>query len=326
MALCGQWSEKNATLIFNMQEKKNKRLFISLLVLIAVTVTFAFFVNNEYTLEVNKTIFRIEGLETVDKIVLQSDSNKVELAFNGTRWRVNDKYDADRNMITVLMATLREAEPRRPVTGSLKDSLAQYIDEKGIQISIFKAGVLIKKFAAAGNASKTQSYFKEEETGNVYLMTIPGYRVYVSGILELDESGWRNKYVFGFNSQNFQGLKAEFPGKPAENFKVSFIDNLFVVEGLPKTDTAKLYTYLDNVLTLTASEYVSSSRLTDSLLSLKPQLIITVTDIAKRDYVLKLYPPQGEEIPGIFNENQVILFDPRKIRPLVRPKSFFALR
>jgi hypothetical protein len=202
-------------------------------------------------------------------------------------------------MITVLMATLREAEPRRPVTGSLRDSLAQNIDDKGIQISIFRAGALVKKFSAGGNVSKTQSYYKEEETGNVYLMTIPGYRVYVSGILELDENGWRNKYVFGFNSQNFQGLKAEFPGKPAENFNVSFIDNLFVIEGLPKTDTAKLYTYLDNVLTLTASEYVSSSRLTDSLLSLKPQLIITVTDIAKRDYVLKLYPPQGEEIPGI---------------------------
>jgi hypothetical protein len=98
------------------------------------------------------------------------------------------------------------------------------------------------------------------------------------------------------------------------------------VEGLPKTDTAKLYTYLDNVLTLTATEYVSPSRLTDSLLSLKPHLIITVTDIAKRDYVLKLYPPKGEEIPGIFNENQAILFDPRRIRPLVRPKSFFVLR
>jgi hypothetical protein len=55
-----------------MQEKKNKRLFISLLVLIAVTVALAFFVNNEYTLEVDKTTFRIEGLETVDRLILQS--------------------------------------------------------------------------------------------------------------------------------------------------------------------------------------------------------------------------------------------------------------
>ncbi len=42
-------------------------------------------------------------------------------------------------------------------------------------------------------------------------MNIPGYRVYVSGIFELDESGWREKRVFAFNWQNFQKLDAHFP-------------------------------------------------------------------------------------------------------------------
>src|SRR5688572_23497951 len=99
-----------------MQERKNKRLFISLLMLIAATVSLLWFERNPDTFQVDKTIFRIDELEAVDRIVLESDSEKkVELRFTGTRWRVNDRYDADRNMITVLMATLQQAEPKRPV-------------------------------------------------------------------------------------------------------------------------------------------------------------------------------------------------------------------
>jgi hypothetical protein len=310
-----------------MQEKKNKRLFILLLALIAVTVSFVWFGNKEQTLNVNKDLFKVEGLETVDRVLLESDSGKIALTFNGTRWRVNDHYDADRNMITVLMATLREAEPRRPVAASLADSLSQLLEKKGTHVSLFRGQDLIRRFYAGGNSSQTQSYFKDPETGSIYLMTIPGYRVYVSGIMELNENGWRDKYIFGFmNGRTFQGLKAEFPSKPSENFTVALINDSYGVENLVKIDTARLYTYLDNVLTLTADEYLKPSVLNDSLLTVKPQLVITVTDIAGRKYTLRLYPPVNNQIPAIFNENQAILFNPQKIRPLVRPKSFFALK
>jgi hypothetical protein len=310
-----------------MQEKRNKRLFILLLTLTAVTVSFVWFGNREQTQDVDKNLFRVEGLETIDKVLLESDSGKVALNFNGSRWRVNDRYDADRNMITVLMATLREAEPRRPVAASLTDSLSQLLEKKGIRISLFRGQDLIRNFYAGGNSSKTQSYFKDPETGGIYLVTIPGYRVYVSGIMELDENGWRDKYIFGFmNGRTFQGLNAEFPSKPSENFTVALQNDLYGINGLAKTDTARLYTYLDNVLSLTADEYLKPSTLNDSLLTLKPQVIITVTDIASRKYSLRLYRSVNNQIPAIFNENQAILFDPRKIQPLVRPKSFFALK
>jgi hypothetical protein len=310
-----------------MQEKKNKRLFILLLTLIAVTVSFVWFGNQEQTLHVEKDLFKVDALEAVDQVVLESDSGKVELTFNGTRWRVNDRYDADRNLITVFMATLRQAEPRRPVAASVADSISQLLETKGIKVSLFKGENLIRRFYAGGNTSKTQSYFKDPETGSIYIMTIPGYRVYVSGIMELNESGWRDKYIFGFmNGRTFQGLNAEFPSKPSENFSVSLINGSFGIETLAKTDTARLYTYLDNVLTLTADEYLMPSALNDSLLTVKPHMVITVTDIANRKYYLKLYQPLNNRIPGIFNENQAILFDPQKIRPLVRPKSFFVLK
>lgn len=319
-------SGKNATLIFSMQEKKNKRLFILLLILIGVTLTFAWMGQRKRTPDIDKNIFKIPALERADKVLLESSAGKVELSFNGTRWRVNNRYDADRQLVTVLMATLREAEPRRPLTGSFKDSLSTSIEQSGIKVSLFSGANLLRTFFAGGNHTKTQSYFKDPQTGDIYLMAIPGYRVYVSGILELDENGWRDKYVFGFNGRNFLGLKAEFPQKPSENFKVSQIQQLFVVEGLPKTDTAKLYTYLDDVLSLTADEYLQPSALTDSLLRVQPRAVITVTDMANRNYVLKLYYPLRNSIPAIFNEDQAIIFNQRKIRPLLRPKSFFVLK
>ena len=91
----------------DMQEKKNIRLLISLGILVVSTVIVYFFTSGTNTLAVDKALFKVENLKAIDKVELTSVSEKIELKFNGARWRVNDQL-ADVDMVDVLFATLQQ--------------------------------------------------------------------------------------------------------------------------------------------------------------------------------------------------------------------------
>src|SRR5690349_16441857 len=105
-----------------------------------------------------------------------------------------EKTDCGRNLISVLFCTIQQTWPKRKVTSQIEESIKTQVKNNGVKVSLFAGQSLEKTFYAGGNANKTQAYFIDTETDEIYIMEIPGYRVYVSGILELDESGWRDKY------------------------------------------------------------------------------------------------------------------------------------
>ncbi len=70
-----------------MLEQRNKRLLILLVVLIAATVATAFWVPPEDTsFEVDKNLFRKVDLKTIDRVLLSSPTDSIDLAFNDGRW------------------------------------------------------------------------------------------------------------------------------------------------------------------------------------------------------------------------------------------------
>lgn len=307
-----------------MQEKINKRRIITLMILVVVTVVVYFGVTRERRIAVPIDIFQVENLESIGTVELRSGNATVTLSYNGAYWRVNDRYDADGDMIRVLFATLQQARPRRAVASSENDSLFHALREHGVHVSLYSDEPELT-FYAGGDPEKTQAYFADPRSGKVYVMTIPGYKVYVSGILELPEEQWRNKLVFGFNWRNFRALEAEFPDNPSENFRVAQLDHDFGVEGLVKTDTARLNTFLDDVSLLTVDTYLPEPGLRDSLQQLTPKWELRVIDIASRNYRLRVYRGDGNGVVfGLIGDDQPAVFSPAKVRRLERPRSFFA--
>jgi hypothetical protein len=140
----------------------------------------------------------------------------------------------------------------------------------------------------------------------------------------LGEGGWRDKYVFGFNWENFRSLEAIFPGRSAENFTVAMTRNFFGIQGMPEADTAKLNNFLDDVSLLTVEEYLREPELSDSLQRRQPQLEIRVTDVGNRTYRLRMFDfGPRQEIYGLIQDSQVALFHRRKFAALLKPASFF---
>jgi hypothetical protein len=307
-----------------MQRRRNKLRFILLALLTMATMLVLWWIQPENRLDVDADVFQVPALNTISRVELTSDSSKVALSYEDNRWRINDQYDADAGMVQVLFATLQQARPKRPVARTQRDSIFNTLSRSGVRVELFAGSEKRKEFFAGGNEGKSQAYFADPESQEVYVMTIPGYRVYVSGILELGVNGWRDKLVFNFNWETFKTLEARFPQRPAGNFTVSMTRNFFGIEGIADADTAKLNTFLDDVSLLTVEEYLPEPGLSDSLLRREPELEFLVSDIANRSYRLRMFNfGPRQEVYGIIQDSQIALFHRRKFQGLLKPKSFF---
>jgi hypothetical protein len=259
--------------------KQNKWLFGTAIVLLMFVLLMVYFSFSEKQQRVDDAIFQVEDWKEIQNINLKSIQAEVSLAYTDGAWRVNNRYKADRNLIDIIFATLIQAKPKREITGSQKDTLLKQINKNGIRITL---GNNIEKeltFFAGGNTQKTNAYFVDKEN-KVYLMHIPGYRVYVSGIFELTEGEWIDKLIFDINWVNFKKLVYTHRG---ESFNVVRNKNLFQIEGLA-TDTAKLHQFLDRVSLLQVNQYE---------LTIKPNQVKTIgelvlSDLADRTYSFKI--------------------------------------
>lgn len=306
-----------------MQKKKNILLSISFAFLVVACFA-VYYLNRSGRGAVDTSIFRIEDYNAIDRVVMTGPRGRVELSTSGGRWRVNDEFVADRNLIDVLFATLQQAEPKRPVAVRLRDSISHQMEVRGTKIELLEGDQLAKVFRAGGNNARTEAYFMEPGSDTPYIMTIPGYRVYVSGIFELSPPAWRDRYVFGLNWMNFAELQASFPGEPESGFSVRRENSAALIVGMPETDTTRLNDFMDAVSFMTAQEFTES--VPDSIREGEPIMRIIVKDLANREYSLQLYGRNrnGGPYQGIVDGTLHALFDPRQIESILRKKSHFA--
>ncbi|MBK5278106.1 MAG: hypothetical protein JJE09_04500 [Bacteroidia bacterium] len=310
-----------------MQEKKNRRLLISFIAMTVLTICFYFLGSPGSQMTIDTSLFKPKDGSKINHITLESGDRKVALDFDGTRWMLNNKYEADGQLIKLLFATLEKAEPKRPVANNQLDSINSMLSRKGVIVNIFGDETLVQSFTAGGNAQKTEAYFRKATGQPPYLMAIPGYRYYVSYILELDEAGWRDKRIFNFNWRNFKNLKVIVSVDPIQNFEVSFKDNYFGIVGLVSIDTTKLNDYLDAVSLLSADQFINHglSSVYDSLLKTQPGFRIEVSDISDKTYSLDLFEPVKNDpnVLGKLDDRQPVLFKRNDIPLIAKKKAFF---
>jgi hypothetical protein len=305
-----------------MQEKKNKHRAFLLVILLVSLIAYGWFTRRESVL-VDPAYFRGFDLQQVDSVIMQKHDDTVSLTYNGARWRVDHKWKADRDRIDGLFASILRAEPKRPVSAAMNDSIFHALEATGVKVTFFSKQQPLKTILMGGNNGKTQAFWSDPAEKKVFVMQVPGYRVYASGLFEFAANDWRDKRVFAFNWENFRGLAADIPAKPSQSFRVEMQNFQLTIPGISEIDTAKLNTYLDAVSLLTVDSYLSKTPSLDSLLSVKPIQILTVSDIGKREYHLKIFIHHRNEVVGLLDDKEWALFGQEKIRSLLRPKDFF---
>ncbi|MCX8489671.1 MAG: DUF4340 domain-containing protein [Cyclobacteriaceae bacterium] len=308
---------------------RNIKLLISLIGLLVLVVAMFYFSNRD-TSGIDKSVFEIVDQDRIDRVTMTSNAGTTELKFEGTKWRVNAAYDADRQLVTVLFATVVQTQPKRKLTGAQRDSVSKKMSRDGVRVLLSEDETPKKEFLVCGNEEKTETYYQLVGEEAIYLVTIPGYRVYVASIFELNETGWRDKVIFNFNWQNFKELKVHFPKRTDQDFSVSLVNNLFSIAEVSVTDTTKLSGFLESMFKLQAEQILSKteSKRYDSLLGIPPVVELALEDISKKNIALKIYPLQkgSELVVARINDSETVLLSPRATAVLSRGRDFFVMK
>jgi hypothetical protein len=308
-----------------MQEKRNKQLAASLVVMIIAIVTFWFFAFRESKIEVDEGALIVPDLANVDRVEMESAQGKVVLRFDGTKWTVNDQYPVDRRSIQVLFGTVENIKPRRPVGEKQLESVRKELQTHGTTVRFYAKDKLLKTYTAGGIPAKAEAWFQVGD-GNPLIVNIPGYRVYSAGVFEQTVNDWRDKRVFALNWRNFKSLTTTFTKDPRETFTISGRNRTFSVEGMSEVDTARVNTYLDDVSLLVGDGFYKQGQRAriDSLIAGPTSFDVVVTDVGNQSFRLEIFPPLRTE-PNVFGRvnGEVMIFPRAEIVRIAKKKSWF---
>jgi hypothetical protein len=312
-----------------MQSARNKQLLFSLILLSVITIIAYFLSITDGQFELDKKMFQVDDQTKINRVVFESAGKKVIVSYDGTSWKINNKYPADRQLVKVLFATLLQIAPKRPASETLKDSISKSLQSSGTKVSLFEGKDLKKEFYAGSNSDHTQTYF-QQNSELPYLVTIPGYRVDPSQVFQLDENGWRDKRVFNFNWRNLKDISVRYPAEPKRDFKINLRQKLLSMEDVEVTDTTRLSRFVDDLYSLEADQIVKVGEKPpmDTLFMQLTSFELVVSDIASRKFKLevkqwKLGQPQ---LAGVSNDSLLLLFDKTKIFRIAKTKDYFKKR
>ncbi len=304
---------------------KNHKLLIFLLGLIIVSLTLSLTSGIKSNSNFRVDLFRVSDTSLIQSIKIDN-KQQVEINRSGNSWSINNKYGINRNLKNVLLAVLNQINVRRPVSKIQQEEIAEQL-RLSTQI-VVTLGERTIEFFAGGNAARTQSYFMIKGEDQPYIVEIPGYRNYISGIFELTEMQWRERTLFSSNWRSLQDLKISYPGHPDNNVNIYFEEDFFKIDRVAAMDTLKLMTYLSNYEFFEANEFIPSgfSSSYDSLAQTSPLAVIELNEINRdKNQQLSVFPKlENDNYMLTLNKGgELSLVDyARIIRLLSQPKDF----
>ncbi|MTI21179.1 DUF4340 domain-containing protein, partial [Fulvivirga sp. RKSG066] len=273
-----------------MQEKKNKKLAVILIVLVAVAVIIHFTTGDQDRIDVDKSLFAYDDVSQIDEVRIELPSETVTLTYAKGMWSVNGKHKADPQRVKVLFAVAKQVSARRPVAKQQADSLSQTMHSSGTSVTFLQQGEKVHKFDVLGDESRSLTYMTSEDAEEIYLTEIPGYRSYLAGIFTVDANGWRDPLVFDINWRNMQRVTMHYPGREDDSFDIIYNDNMYQVEQINDTDTTRLFDTLDDIARLYLNDYLDPSEVKANQGLIDEHLAtIIVEDVGKNTSSLEVF-------------------------------------
>lgn len=310
----------------NLQKQKNISLMVILAVLVAISLLLGL-VNNQIAGNAGGAkVFQVPDTSAVDMIKIHYTGESIELKKVNDTWMLNDIYHAEENIITVLLAILKDAESLRKLPKSQAEGVSNTILEHGADVEISGRGSVISSFRIAGNDTKTMTYVLLKDEEIPMIVHIPGYESYIAGIFEIPANDWRDRTILSTNWRTLQELEVEYTQFPEYNFAIRFKDNFLTIAGIHTLDTAAMMDYIGQFYQLQADKFIErqENNRYDSLLSTPETVRMHFYDInAENSKTIRFFPllPNDPMMLGYVEEdNQMALFQARRIQ------SWFAVK
>jgi hypothetical protein len=309
-----------------MQRKKNIRLLIVFLALLVWTVLLMNMDFRKSRIAIDETKFSVLDTTSINKISLTHNNDSTILSRENNGWMVNNKYPVDPSMKEVLMAVLSQVRVKRTVPKKDSQRIQEELRKSGYIIEILQQDGQTTQYYAGGNGISISYFMNPEELP--YVVHLPGYDSYVTGIFEVSENDWRDRLLFQTSWMGIKEIQFLYPDNPVENLSIISAKDLYEVSGIDNLDTTKLMTFLDQISYFYTDQYLSAGQIEsyDSLKKTNPFLNISI------DYLGLEHPTEisfyrgipGENvILGLVNKEQMCLFNQNRISFLFKRKQDF---
>ena len=300
-----------------MKKTKNISLALLLLLLIAVSLGLSFWEGASGGSRVDSELFALENIDPIDRVLITTKEEIIDgRAFSGG-FMINDQFAMDENLLTLLAAVLQQVRVQRPLSGQQQQEVWENIQHRGSHVEVFAGDQRMSSFWAGGDAAKQQSYFATE-SGQVYLVNLPGYNSYVSGLFELPLSDWRSRTIFSNTWRSLMSVSFQDFSTPENDFQITYNDPFFAVSGVQRLDSNNVMNYLQDVVNLKAIALVDTSYTGMPWIELK-----TIDIDPSKSQTLTLYGDNSQPVVLGKSGAQYFTFRRNNLEAIVKNAGYF---
>ncbi|MEI7499954.1 MAG: hypothetical protein WCK84_05840 [Bacteroidota bacterium] len=299
--------------------KKNRSIFIAFLSLALIALAL-WLTQSRTTFRRSLSDFALDDSSNVTMIFLSDkNNNSVKLTkLSPGKWMVNDKYQAQKLNVELLLKTMLEIAVQQPVAKAAHDNIVKELAVNAVKVEIyqfvyridlfglirwFPHEKLTKVYYVGGATQSNESCFMLMEHSSVPFMIFqPGFRGFVSPRYSPIEKYWRDYNVFRTAIPEIATVRVEVPGRADYSYEVrnrgnnsfsmiSLSDN----KEIPEYDTLKLLNFLSGFRNLNYETLLNDMDKTrkDSILASQPFIIITLTDTSGISKTITTFHKQG---------------------------------
>lgn len=273
--------------------------------------------------------FMLTDTASVISIMVVSARDSVFVDRSSGKWIVDQSFATDPAVIRIFNAIMSQVKAMRPVSTMNHDEIKKDLLNRGQKVELVTADGN-KVFYCGGDLRKTKSYFANETLEEIYIVGIPGYQNYLTGIFELTSNQWRDRTMFNSGWRTIQSLTISYKKRSGDNLGVYFEDRSLRVQGVDKLDTVGLMTYVKQFENFQLNDYLDKGQFAryDSLLDVEPKATLEIKDInSDHNALFAIYP----KIPGerfnlfVSEEGQMVVIDEERTEQLLAsPRDFGA--
>lgn len=301
--------------------KKNKTIFI-VFILLALIALVLWLTQSTTTFRRSLSDFALDDSSTVTKIFISDkNNNSVTISrISPGKWMVNNKYLAQIQSVDLLLKTMVNLEVQQPVASAAHDNIVKELAVNAVKVEIYQQVFRINLFGnirwfphekltkvyyvGGATPSNQGSFMLMQDSSEPFIVSLPGFRGFVSPRYSPIEKYWRDYNVFRKTIPEISSVKVEIPSTPDYSYEVknngnnkfaliSLKDNKEVVN----YDTLKLLNFLSGFRSLSYEALLNDmdKARKDSILKSQPFIIITLTDTSGVKKTITTYHKQGPD-------------------------------
>ncbi len=200
------------------------RIYIVLLVaLLVITGVLYYQRGGSGSIKSELKSFAVEDTASIDKIVLSDKQGKVlTLSKNNNRWFANDSIAVRRDMMKILLETIKRVEVKAPVNKAMRANLMKQLATGAVQVEVYTDGDLERKFFVGGpTMDGFGTFMMLDGADDPFITHIPGFEGYLTVRFNTNALVWRDREIFRYAPQDIKIVRIEYPQNKESSFTLN---------------------------------------------------------------------------------------------------------